>query len=104
MFFRKDDMVRVDAYMVPRSMARAYIADREACAEAAMAVMRTFCAHVSRDWAGSEDGEAVVGCDERGDLICMIHLDPEGIEEMKHAIAADRLKAFLLEYNGLADA
>lgn len=33
---------------------------------------------------GSEDGEAVVGIDKEGELIKLIHLDPETIEGMQN--------------------
>ncbi|MDO4692204.1 MAG: hypothetical protein Q4A64_04950 [Porphyromonadaceae bacterium] len=72
--------VRVDAYHVNLEDAETYCRDREALAERATRFFETFCFRVSRDWAGSEDGEAIVGYNRREEIIALIHLDPLGIQ------------------------
>lgn len=72
--------VRVDAYYVDEAEAEAYCRDREALAERAIKFFSTYCTMVARHWAGSEDGEAVVGYDAQDRILSLIHLDPLGIQ------------------------
>lgn len=97
---QKNGSVYIDSYSIPKRFAAEFIEAREHCAEQASAVMREFCASVSREWAGSEDGEAVVGCDKNGEIICMIHLDPTGVKRINDALEKNSLKEFLLQHNG----
>ena len=92
---KNGSMVKVDAWYVPAQDAPRYIEARERCAKAALDEMRFFCASAAREWAGSQDGEAVVGCDERGEIIAMIHLDPEGVSQMEQAIKDGALRELL---------
>ena len=85
-------MTLVDAYMVPNEEVDQYIADREELAAVAIGLMSPFCASVERCWKGSQDGEAIVGLDSAGEIISMIHLDPDGIELLHKP---DELKAYL---------
>lgn len=73
-------MTLVDAYMVPDEDVDEYIADRERLAALAIKILTPSCALVERCWQGSEDGEAVVGFNAEGEILSMIHLDPDGIE------------------------
>lgn len=73
-------MTLVDAYMVPNKHVDQYIADREKLAAIATELMKPFCASVERCWKGSQDGEAIVGFNSAGEIVSMIHLDPDGIE------------------------
>ena len=93
---QKEEWVRVDAYLIPSSKAKEYIADREYYAQKAAEVFGEFCPDVRRDWAGSEDGEAVVACDEGGRLMMHVHLDPDNIREMKEADRKGELRRWLL--------
>lgn len=86
------NMVQVDAYLIPEERAAQYVADRERLAAFASAYMTQFCASVQRCWQGSEDGEAVVGLNEAGEIISMIHLDPDGVRSLDKP---DDLKAYL---------
>lgn len=96
-------MVWVDSYLIPVEEAEQYIADREFCAAEAAKVMERFCTSVSREWAGSEDGEAVVGVDQHGEILCMIHLDPTEIDRMMEEIQKGQLKEFLFRVNELEE-
>jgi len=86
----------VDAYYIPSDQAEAYIADREYFAGKAAEVFREFCPRVFRDWAGSEDGEAVLGCDGSGRLMMHVHLNPDNIRQMKEAERRGELRRWLL--------
>ena len=86
------NLVQVDAYMVPEERAARYIADRERLAAFSIAYMTQFCASVQRCWEGSEDGEAVVGMNEAGEIISLIHLDPDGVRLLDKP---DELKEYL---------
>lgn len=88
----------VDAYLIPDHEVEAYVAERERLATEALDAMKTFCHDARRDWAGSEDGEAILGLDKRGDLIAVIHLDPQSLEEIK-AVQKDALIAYLKNIN-----
>lgn len=85
-------MTLVDAYWVPNSEAGQYIADREALAEVATEFLKPFCASVERCWKGSEDGEAIVGMNSVGEIISLIHLDPDGVALLRKP---EQLKAYL---------
>lgn len=86
----------VDAYYIPSDQAEQYIADRELFAEKAAAIFREFYPTVIRDWAGSEDGEAVLALDENDRLMMHVHLDPGNIREMKAAEQNGTLRRWLL--------
>lgn len=73
-------MTLVDVYMVPNENVGQYIADRERLAATAIKLMTPFCASVERCWKGSQDGEAIVGFNATGEIVSMIHLDPDDIE------------------------
>lgn len=75
----EDGMVLIDNYWVDETEAEKFLADRAAAGKKAEAAMRTFCAKVDRQWAGSEDGEAVVGLASDGSIRSMIHLDPHAV-------------------------
>ncbi len=76
---------KVDAYLIPKKEANQYRRRRKAAKKAAMEAMRTFCVHVYADFKGGQDGEAVMGVDDKGEHIAFIHLDPEGIERIEQA-------------------
>jgi len=88
--------IQVDAYLIPEKEAETYIADREYYAERASEIFREFYPRVAREWAGSEDGEAVTACDENGQLMMHVHLDPSNIREMKQADQNGELRRWLL--------
>ena len=85
-------MTCVDAYMVPNEDVAQYIADREKLAALAIELMKPSCASVERCWEGSQDGEAIVGFNAAGEIVSMIHLDPDGIKMLSNP---EELKAYL---------
>ncbi len=95
------EMIQVDAYSVPADEAAAYIALREECATIATAVFKKYCADVRREWAGSEDGEAITGYDANGHLQCLIHLDPYDLPVVAAGIQNGTAEKVLCEMNGL---
>ncbi len=98
---RVDGMVLVDSYYIPEEEAAQYIQDREFFAQKATEVFAEFCHSVTRDWKGSQDGEAVLGLNKEGSLIALVHLDPSDVEMMKKAYKEGKLKEALLEINDL---
>ena len=92
-------MVKVDAYLIPEDEAEEYIRKREFYAGKAAEIFGEFCHSVTRQWAGSEDGEAVTGLDEDGELMMLVHLDPYDIEMKEEADREGRLRDALLEHN-----
>lgn len=98
-----DGMTLVDAYYIPDDRLEEYRRDREAMAEKATAIFKEHCATVRRDFKGSEDGEALLGLDKRGEITLFIHLDPENIEAMVDADERGELAAFLLAREEIED-
>ncbi len=87
-------MILVDAYWIPENEAGQYIAAREETARRLTQAIQSFCPGVERCWAGSEDGEAVVGLDSKGELMVVMHLDPYTIEEVQ-AMTDEELLSYL---------
>ncbi len=88
--------VCVDAYSIPAEHAMEYIAAREKCAAAAEAIYRSVYPTVLRQWAGSEDGEAVTALDAAGELVELVHLEPQEVEAMARHMQQGTLRAYLL--------
>lgn len=99
---QEERWVQVDAYCVPSSEEIKYRKEREELAKKTTDFFETFSHHTSRDWAGSQDGEAILGLDHENNIIAMIHLDPDGIDLMhSHPDTADFEQA-LLDYNEIS--
>lgn len=95
---KKDYGVRlVDGWHIPEAEADEYIRTRERYAEMALAFYAKRFASVRRDFAGSQDGEAVLGLDEQGELQFLLHLDPMNIQQMEEAEEKGQLEDFFLE-------
>lgn len=95
------DMVQVDAYWVPKAEAPQYKEEREWAFSEISAIFNEFCQEVKREWAGSEDGEAVTGYNKEKELVAVMHLDPYTIAGMKQAQKENQLTEYVLECNGL---
>lgn len=76
---RWNGMVLVDNYWIEESKFEDYLKDRAEAAQKATAAMETFRENVELQWAGSQDGEAVVGFNDDESIRTLIHLDPRGI-------------------------
>ncbi|MDO5528021.1 MAG: hypothetical protein Q4F71_01340 [Paracoccus sp. (in: a-proteobacteria)] len=63
------------------------------------ALWRAFAARgwrVALEWAGSEDGEAIIARDQGGDIVLLYHLeDPAEAERLRAARESGRLDAFI---------
>ncbi len=99
-----DGMVLVDVFYIMKEDVEAYTADREHYAQKALQFFATFCPYPERDWAGTEDGEAVLGLNYNGEIRAMVYLDPDGIDGMKEADDEDEFEAHLLEINEITPA
>lgn len=94
-FDRKvDGMTLVDSYYIPDEEVDQYVKDREHYAAKATAFFEKEGWIVSRDFKGSQDGEAIVGRDKEGEIQRFVHLDPMDVEGMKEADA----KGFFEKY------
>ena len=89
-------MILVDAYLIPAEQADAYIAAREALADKATRVLQEMCVSVERCWAGSQDGEAIVGLDAHGEIQALTHLDPDAVDALG-ALDDEGLRAWFLQ-------
>lgn len=86
---KRDGMVLIDNHWVEETEVEQYLIDRSTAAEKAIAAMRTFCASAEVMWAGSEDGEAVVGFDAQRAIRSVIHLDPKGVQQILALTSAE---------------
>ena len=96
---KTEGMTLVDAYYIPDEEVDEYRKDREYYAQKAAEIFAKHCYSVTRDWKGSQDGEAILGLNEEGTLIMLVHLDPDDVHSMKEADAEGELEKFLLETN-----
>ncbi|PKK39507.1 hypothetical protein ABB02_01221 [Clostridiaceae bacterium JG1575] len=92
-----DGMTLVDSVYIPDAMVEEYVKDREHLAEEATKIFKKYCVSVSRDYKGSQDGEAIVGRNADGEIQMFVHLDPHDIKAMKKAHKKGTLEQFLLE-------
>lgn len=93
----RQGMVLVDAYWIPQANAANYINKREHLAQRLQVAMAQFCNKVERCWAGSEDGEAVVGYNSAGEIQTLRHLDPDTLEEVGQLSDAELLQRLIDE-------
>lgn len=91
------DFVDIDGFEIPTHQAAAYQADRESFALAAQAVFEKCADKVCRLFARSEEGEAVVGVDKDGAIVCMVHLNPITMEQMRAARQAGTLQEYFTD-------
>lgn len=96
-----DGMVLVDSYYIPKEQAEEYSKDREYYAQKTKEIFAKFCYEVVRDWKGSQDGEGILGRDRSGELIAVVHLDPDFVEMMKDADRKKNLEGALLDSNDI---
>lgn len=88
----------VGAWLVPKKEAGPYKRARKQAMKQARAAMESFCARVELSYKGSEDGEALVGYDKKGEAIALIHLDPEGVKAIGEAVEKGNLVEMLKKY------
>lgn len=99
---KNDYWVQVDAYCVPKSEEKEYRAQREKLAQRALNFFDTFCHYTTREWAGSQDGEAALGYNKQNELIALIHLDPDGIKISVENPIESEFNQALLDYNEIS--
>ena len=107
----RNGMTLVDAYWIPDAEVASYRADRNAAAAAYTEAFRAEGYRVFREWAGSEDGEAITASDSAGNLRAMMHLDPQAVQEWQEFSAkyganahAELVKAIRAEHQYLKSA
>lgn len=107
----RNGMTLVDAYWIPDAEVASYRADCNAAAAAYTEAFRAEGYRVFREWAGSEDGEAITASDSAGNLRAMMHLDPQAVQEWQEFSAkyganahAELVKAIRAEHQYLKSA
>lgn len=88
-------MVKVDAYLIPCSEAKQYIADRTSAAERLEKAMLTFCERIEYGGKDSEDGEFITGIDQHGEYIVLMHLSPEEVAAVNACASEEELVVLL---------
>lgn len=76
-----DGITKVDAYMIDNAELKEYITRREEKYKKVEAFLESKGYEVSRNFAGSEDGEAIAYKDEDGDWNFLMHMDPDFVDE-----------------------
>lgn len=89
---------KVDAWLIPKKEAGQYKRDRKAARKLAKEAMTSFAHRVETGLAGGQDGEAVMGFDQKGECIAFIHLDPEGVSAILKGKAEGNLAGMLKSY------
>lgn len=90
----------VGGYHIPYREAASYKRRIKYCRKAAMEAMKSFCPIVLSQWKESgEDGEAVTGLNAKGELIALIHLNPDGLDMIEKGLAEGNLAQTLKDYN-----
>lgn len=79
MFKKKNGMILIDNYWIEQAEAEKYLLDRSDAIHKATVAMDTFCEQVKLQWAGSEDGEAIVGYNTKEEIQSLIHLTPSNV-------------------------
>lgn len=74
----------IDSYNIPNSEVEQYVKDREALAIEINNFYSSLGLKVKRCFAGSEDGEAIIGLNKQGEIEKFIYLDPETVEGWKN--------------------
>lgn len=68
----------------------------EAQAQALWACLETLGLEAALDWAGSQDGEAIIGRDSDGEIVVLYHLeDPDEAIALQGAASKGELRAFV---------
>ena len=92
---KMNGMTLVDAYYILDEEVEEYVFYREKYAEILLKAFKEKYNSAERAFQGSQDGEAVIGLDEDGNLINLIHLDPMTVDEMKKAEKEDKIEEYL---------
>lgn len=80
----------------PEAVWERFSASYEAQAEALWHAFAARGWRVALEWAGSEDGEAIIARDQGGDIVLLYHLeDPAEAERLRAARESGRLDAFI---------
>ena len=87
--------VKVDAWLLSEEEAPRFRKDRETAAAAMEKALQKRYHHTARRFFGSEDGEAVVGLDESGEMQCLMHLDPGNVAAALRALGEGLFEEFI---------
>ena len=91
----QDDLVQVDAFMIPAPFAAMYQVLREAVAEDLLALLSQEFARVARVSDNEEEGEAVVAYDAADVEQLRIYLNPSNISQAQKARDKHQLDKFV---------
>ncbi|CZE46286.1 hypothetical protein [Campylobacter geochelonis] len=96
--FEKDACVLIGGYFIPISESSQYLTMRKFYTNLIINFFKKHSDDVSVDFQGSQDGEAVVARDKKGEIIALIHIDPYNLEIMQAEYENGKLEEFLKEY------
>lgn len=94
---RQEDLVQVDAYLIPANQAEMYQTLREAVAQDALDYWREKYPSVDR-LPDLEEGEAIVVYDEDQSVLFRFYLNPQNISQAQKARDKDQLAKFLVKF------
>lgn len=67
--------------------------------EVVLEEMKKLAPNAYRCFAGSEDGEAVVGTNEKDEIIYIVHFDPQERRMLDKAISEGKLMQYIIDSN-----
>lgn len=94
---RQEDLVQVDAYLIPANQAEMYQTLREAVAQEALDYWREKYPSVDR-LPDLEEGEAIVVYGEDQSVLFCFYLNPQNISQAQKARDKDQLAKFLVKF------
>lgn len=102
---REEEMVAVDVYMIPASLAEMYQTLREAVAGEAVDFWKKKYESVERKKLDPDEGEAVVAYNQAGEQVVEFYLNPANISDAQKARDKDQIDKYLIKFekNNLED-
>ncbi len=102
---REEEMVAVDVYMIPASLAEMYQTLREAVAGEAVEFWKKKYESVERKKLDPDEGEAVVAYNQAGEQVVEFYLNPANISDAQKARDKDQIDKYLIKFekNNLED-
>ncbi|MCR8968395.1 hypothetical protein [Facklamia sp. 7083-14-GEN3] len=98
---RMDEMVQIDAFLIPAHQAEMYKVLREAVAEEAINYWQAKYPYVSRMNDNPDEGEAIQIKNAEDQEVFRFYLNPSNISQAQKARDKDQLDKFLIKFENI---
>lgn len=99
---RQEEMVQIDAYLIPANQADMYQTLREAVAQEAIDYWQAKYSQALRQ-ADEEEGEAIVVYDQDQVEVLRFYLSPQNISQAQKARDKDQLAKYLVKFEPIEE-